>query len=173
MVCFQPYVNQSCLTTMGPKQCTPQAKCTHTDVNVDESTLQTCYPGYVTIQLYRNSSSCRASALVYSYNSSTSGCQNEGAYFGTMSCGECAAVRGCVWTVVVAGTMPHAEREKERDRDRDRELRMWAMGEEKEGGGGACVLACRRTYLSLMGQLDCRNGGRWTLLCVQRGARVR
>ena len=57
------------------------------DIGVDESTLQACHAGYVEIQLFRNSSSCRPSARVYGFNTSLGSCQNVGGYWGIMTCG--------------------------------------------------------------------------------------
>ena len=90
LVCFQSYSNASCGKAVGPKSCSAQGRCVHTDVTdgVDESTLQTCYPGYVQIQVFRNSSSCRPGALVYGFNTSTAGCQNVGGYPGVLTCGK-------------------------------------------------------------------------------------
>jgi hypothetical protein len=92
MVCFQPYisdVNNTCAVAVGGPQCSLANRCTHTDTTggVDESTLQTCNDGLVTISLYRNSSSCRASKLIYSYNSTTNVCGLQGPYAGVLSCG--------------------------------------------------------------------------------------
>ena len=104
LVCFQAYNNASCGTAVGPKQCSAQGRCVHTDVSggVDESTLQTCYAGYVEIQLFRNSSSCRPGARVYGFNTSTSGCQRVGSYPGIMSCGRCLLIAGCgLWAYLL------------------------------------------------------------------------
>ena len=101
LVCFQAHSNASCVGAVGPKQCSAQGRCVHTDVSggLDESTLQACHAGYVEIQLFRNSSSCRPSARVYGFNTSLSGCQNVGGYWGQMTCGKGA---GCGLRAVLA-----------------------------------------------------------------------
>ncbi len=90
LVCFQPYNNNTCGVALGGPQCSFESRCTHTDTTggLDESTLQTCNNGYVTISVYKNSSSCRPSSLAYSIRVNTSGCQTVGIYPGTMSCGK-------------------------------------------------------------------------------------
>lgn len=92
IVCFQAYNNATCGQAVGPKQCSVEGRCTHTDISngIDESTLQSCRNngGYVEIELFRNTSTCRAEKRVYAFNTSTSGCQRVGQYYGQMSCGE-------------------------------------------------------------------------------------
>lgn len=114
-VCFQAYNNASCGAAVGPKQCSPENRCTHVDYNGvnDESTLQVCQAGgsngaggiggYVHIDLYRNTSSCRAEKKVYGYNTTLGVCaQVAPQYFGIVTCGAfcCVGVRGgclCGW----------------------------------------------------------------------------
>ena len=90
LVCFQPYNNATCAMALGTAQCSLENRCTHTDTTagVDESTLQVCHGDYVTISLYRNSSSCRPDALFYAFNVSTNGCQGIGGYPGILTCGK-------------------------------------------------------------------------------------
>ena len=76
---------------MGPKSCSPEGRCTHTDYDgaQDESTLQVCQAGgYVSIDLFRNSSSCRREKRAFGFNTTLGVCARVGAYFGIMSCGE-------------------------------------------------------------------------------------
>ena len=92
MVCFQPYNNNTCGAMLGGLQCSSEGRCTHVDgtIGADESTLQTCNNGYVTISVFKNSSSCRPSHLAYAIRVNTSGCQNVGGHWGTMSCSKWA-----------------------------------------------------------------------------------
>jgi len=104
LVCFQAYNNATCGQAVGPKQCSVEGRCTHTDISngIDESTLQSCRNngGYVEIELFRNTSTCRADKRVYAFNTSTSGCQRVGEYYGQMSCGEYLERGGWGWVGV-------------------------------------------------------------------------
>lgn len=104
-VCFQAYNNASCGVPMGPKQCSPENKCTHVSMEgADESTLQVCQSGYVHIDLYRNTSSCRAEKKVYGYNTTIGVCaQVAPQYYGILTCGELLIVGGWVFVLWVGG----------------------------------------------------------------------
>ena len=96
LVCFQEYSNSSCLTMVGPKSCSPQSQCTHIDVGEDKSSQQTCYSGYSSISIYRNSSSCRPARLAFVSNTTLGICGPQGARWGVTTCGEllCMVERG-------------------------------------------------------------------------------
>jgi hypothetical protein len=85
---------------MGPKLCSAERRCVHTDAPdgtylLDESTLQTCGAGYVEISLFRNSSTCRTDKRVYAFNASTDGCQPLAEYYGYLTCGSLFSVSYC------------------------------------------------------------------------------
>jgi hypothetical protein len=90
LVCFQPYTDGSCTTLAGPKQCSPQGRCTHTDTSpgYDESTLQFCSADEVSIQLFENSSSCRTGTGMAPFIIPNGQCTSMGGNFGRLSCGK-------------------------------------------------------------------------------------
>lgn len=89
-VCFQEYTNSSCMTMSGTKQCSAEGRCTHIDYagGQDKSTLQTCGAGYMTLAVYKNTSSCRAPGLLYAVNTSLGPCVSMGGHWGILTCGE-------------------------------------------------------------------------------------
>ena len=90
VVCFQEYSNRSCMDVVGPKVCSPQAHCSHIGQTAgsEKSTLETCMNGYVQIQLYKNTSSCRPEKLSFAYNTTLGTCESQGGHFGVTTCGE-------------------------------------------------------------------------------------
>ena len=90
-VCFQAYADANCQVPLGPKQCGPQSTCLHTDQEngIDESTIQTCYPGVVELQLYNNTATCEPNNRLYAVNITTGQCRSiGGGFIGILTCGE-------------------------------------------------------------------------------------
>jgi hypothetical protein len=103
-VCFQQYTNNSCMEPTGPKMCTEQGRCTHIETREgDESTVTACHAGYVTLDIYLNSSSCNAKKYGYTMDKSLSGCVNIGHSWGYMSCGGCDIdVFSCSFSIYIS-----------------------------------------------------------------------
>ena len=86
-MCFQPYTDGNCSIMAGPRQCTPQGRCTHTDIGPDESTLQYCNLDGVNIQVFENSSSCQTGTAGAMVSAPFDQCINLGGNYGRLSCG--------------------------------------------------------------------------------------
>ena len=90
LVCFQQYHDTACTLIAGPPQCAPEGHCTHTDTfyGFEESALQYCGEEHVTVQIFDNTSSCRAEALASSTAFPIGACISLGGLYGRLSCGK-------------------------------------------------------------------------------------
>lgn len=110
-VCFQEYTNASCMAMVGGKQCTAQNRCTHIDAagGQDKSTLQTCGAGVMSLSVYKNTSACRQSGYLYTFNTSVGPCVQFNGHWGVLSCGKRRGWEGVGVMTMALNLLHHIE----------------------------------------------------------------